>query len=81
MIELRDRDLYLVSPNVSDCLVGKIVQLEDGFFYYDDLSGKGVQSGEMLKAIGEKLIEINKPWNDEIDEYFRQSDLREKENP
>lgn len=46
--------------------------LDDGFIYYWPHGGRGCLSSHNLRDIADRLDEINKPWSDEIAEYFTQ---------
>jgi hypothetical protein len=49
---------------------------EDGYYNFWPLETiTGYYSGDMLLELGNKLNEINKPWNDNITEYFNKQQI------
>jgi hypothetical protein len=50
-------------------LEADIETLEDGYKYYW-VKGKGALSASQLRAIADMLDELNKDWNDKVNEYF-----------
>lgn len=66
-------NLYLVF--VLDHYVGRFIRDVDGFFYYDPFHEPGLWSEYHLRLIVDKLKELNAPWNEEIERYFK--DLKE----
>lgn len=51
--------------------IGEFHSLEDGYFYFlPDKNNGGVWSSDSLQEIANKLNEINKPYEDNINEYF-----------
>ena len=49
--------------------LGDIDPLDDGYLYYWPRSG-GALSAYDLRSIANKLDELNKPWDDQVQEYF-----------
>jgi len=65
-----DHGLYTVYFRDNGKILGEFVQDESGFFgFYCDT--KGSWSSWTLKAIADRLDEINKPWDEKINEYFK----------
>ncbi len=46
------------------------VTLEDGFVYFW-VTERGAMSASLLRKIADRLDELNKPYADEIDKYFK----------
>ena len=70
-LEKQSDNLYDVWFNVK--YLGRFVKDVDGFFYYwGDESLSGSWSSYQLRAIADKLDEINKPYEEVVDEYFDQ---------
>lgn len=52
--------------------IGEVVQLEDGFWYrWNDGSRTGAEEAWVLRAIADRLDELNKPWSDHIEKNLR----------
>lgn len=52
--------------------IGDFEKNVDGFFYWWPVKGKdGSWSSEFLRLIVEKLEELNKKWEEEINNYFK----------
>lgn len=48
--------------------MGDVVQSEDGFYnFWPESSTGGYWASHVLRAIADKLDELNKPWQDQID--------------
>ena len=62
---------YEVRFGPNSAYLGTFDQDVDGYFYYWPSNKGGCFAGHDLISIGEKLEEINKPWNDKIDEDFK----------
>lgn len=52
-------------------LLGILYREVDGYFVFQPEPGGGAWSGHVLQAIADKIEELNKPWDLEIQEYFR----------
>lgn len=67
-------NLYDVWFNIN--YLGRFVLDTDGFydFLIDDNNNNGYWSAYQLRAIADKLDEVNKPYNDSLDEYFKNRD-------
>lgn len=54
---------------------------ESGFYnYWGDKSLNGAWSAYQLRAIADKLDEINKPYSEAVDEYFKQEKIKDRNN-
>lgn len=42
----------------------------DGYYYFEELPNGGYWSAHSLRHIANKLDEINKPYDDEVNQYF-----------
>lgn len=42
----------------------------DGYYYFEELPNGGYWSAHSLRYIADKLDEINKPYDDEVNQYF-----------
>lgn len=42
----------------------------DGYYYFEDMPNSGNWSSYALRQIADKLDEINKPYDDKVNEYF-----------
>ena len=65
---------YEVQVESSNKLVGRFIQDVDGFFYFaqeEGSEGGGLWSDYSLLEIGTKLAEINRPWREHINAYFK----------
>lgn len=63
---------YEVIVKSNDKLIGKFVPDVDGFFYFlPENNNKGLWSDYTLIEIGNRLKEINKPWDDHLKEIFK----------
>lgn len=63
---------FRVSFNKKD--IGRLFQSDDGFYYYDPLCQEGesgLWAAWWMRQIADKLDELNKPWDDHINEYFK----------
>ncbi len=47
--------------------IGEVVQLEDGFWYYWNDGKQGAIEAWVMRAIADRLDELNKPWVDYIE--------------
>ena len=54
---------------LNNMLVGSLIMDVDGYFYFWP-SNDGCWPSHIMHSIANKLDEINKPWNDEINDYF-----------
>lgn len=63
-----------------DAHMGEFVMDVDGYFYYYPiLEGGGFWEAHVLIKLGNKLNELNKAWDDQINEYFEKEKKREDE--
>lgn len=54
--------------------IGDFLRKEDGYFdFWPDLKG-GFWPSYMLRALADKLDELNKPWDDDIKKYFSEQE-------
>jgi hypothetical protein len=53
-------------------LLGELFPLEDGYLYWWPKPSYGAWSPWMLRAIADKIDELNKPWDDEVAEAMKQ---------
>lgn len=51
--------------------LGNFIRDIDGFFYFDPIRKDGYWSSYSMRLVSNKLDELNKPYNDELDEYFK----------
>lgn len=58
----------VLTPN--DHLVGELIMDVDGYFYFWPNRSDGLWSSHIMRSIANKLDDINKPWNDEINDFF-----------
>lgn len=49
--------------------IGEFVRMDDGFYIYEP-SSPGSYPAHLLRAIADKLDEMNKDWIDQLDAYF-----------
>ena len=54
---------------LNDHLVGELIMDVDGYYYFWP-SNDGCWPSHIMRSIANKLDEINKPWNDQINDYF-----------
>lgn len=62
----------------NDHLLGYAIMLEDGYYSFS-FDGDGMWPSYALMAIAHKLDELNKPWDDHINEYFKNNPVNENE--
>lgn len=63
---------YIVRYKENGIKLGEILPKEDGYFdFWPDLNG-GYWPSYMLRTIADKIDELNKPWNDEVNKYFEE---------
>jgi len=73
MIKINKREnssSYDVRVQSNDKLIGQFIQDVDGCYYFEQEEVRGLWAAHTLKAIADKLTEINKPWEDKIAEEF-----------
>lgn len=51
--------------------IGEVVQLEDGFWYYWQHGEVGAVEAWVMRAIADRLDELNKPWVEHIEKNIR----------
>ena len=74
MLKVIQKDnLYEVKVESNNEVIGHFILDVDGYYYFvpNGLNEGGVWSDYVLLEIGTKLKEINKPWNYQINEYFK----------
>ena len=64
-IEKHDNNLL-----INDKFIGNVYLDVDGYYYFMPKQNNGLYSDMVLMEIAKFLIELNKPWNDKINEYF-----------
>lgn len=64
------KSLYLVLVRTK--YVGCFVRDVDGYFYYDPSDERGLWSEYHLRLIADQLKELNAPWNEQIEQYFKE---------
>lgn len=52
--------------------LGEIGMLEDGFYYYWPKLRAGCWSSHVMREIADKIDELDKPYQEQIDKYFSQ---------
>lgn len=64
---------YEVRIESNNKLIGKFIQDVDGFFYFSEEAPRegGLWSDYVLLELGTKLKEINQPWSDHLDNFFK----------
>ena len=51
--------------------LGEILMAEDGYYvFFSDDSKRGFWEAYILRQIADRLDEINKPWDDQVKQYF-----------
>lgn len=51
--------------------IGEFLRDVDGFYYYKGKPKSGLSSSYSLRLIADLLDKVNKPWDDHINEYFK----------
>jgi hypothetical protein len=70
MIYTKINNSHYQVNHTNNVLMGDIMMDNDGFFYFwPDLKG-GFWEAYILLELGNKLNELNKPWEDEVNKYF-----------
>lgn len=62
----RSGDHWKVYYNANGVVLGDLMQKEDGFFDFWPTDRDGCWAAYVLRAIADKLDELNKPWDDII---------------
>jgi hypothetical protein len=65
-LEIKDNKLYTETGKE----LGDIVMSDDGYYNFIPICSRGLYNTYSLKLIADKLDEINKPWDDQINSYF-----------
>lgn len=74
-------DYKHVLRNRAGTIIGEFLKDNDGFFYYFPISENGGSYSEsFLNYLLQTLIELNKPWNEEIKEYFDEINVEVTKN-
>lgn len=68
MIKIKFNKVYF-----NNIHLGKIIKDVDGFYYFWT-NETGSWSSYSLRLIADKLDQINKRWNNNINEYFKNND-------
>jgi hypothetical protein len=74
MLKIEQKDnIYEVVVESNNKVIGYFIQDVDGYYYFapNGYNEGGVWSDYILLEIGTKLKAINKPWDDQINEYFK----------
>lgn len=62
---------YSVLNNNGD-LIGEFILDDDGYYYfYIPNVQTGIWASHVLREVADKLDELNKPWDDNINDYFK----------
>lgn len=73
----KDTVVEAISPvyhyhHANGVYLGSFIVMEDGYYHFwPDHSKGGCWSSHVLREIANKLDELNKPWDEEIQKYFR----------
>lgn len=70
--QINNQKFHVLTPN--NHLVGELIMDVDGYFYFWP-SNDGCWSSHIMRSIANKLDDINKPWNDEVTEYFEKEKI------
>lgn len=62
------------------CYIGHAYIGDDGFYAYEFEHGGGSWEAHALRAIADKLDELNKPWDDQIKKYFENGKKRTRKS-
>lgn len=46
--------------------IGEFVMMEDGYYHYWPVKGEGCWGAYAMRAVADKLDELNKPWDDQV---------------
>ena len=65
----QDNDTYKVYY-FNGVYMGDFYKEIDGYYVWETVLKSGYIPGPLLLILGNKLEELNKPWDDEINEYF-----------
>jgi hypothetical protein len=68
-ISVSNNAFNVYAPNKN--LIGQLVRLENGFFYFSTESSGGVWDGWALLDIGNMLIDLNESWSKKLDEAYK----------
>jgi len=81
MLKIEQKDnIYEVVVESNNKVIGYFIQDVDGYYYFapNGYNEGGVWSDYILLEIGTKLKAINKPWNDQINEYFKEEEQQNR---
>lgn len=65
---IKQDNTYEVRVESSNKLIGHFILDDDGYYSFGMSDGSGLWSDYVLLELGTKLKELNKPWNDQINE-------------
>jgi len=81
MLKIEQKDnIYEVVVESNNKLIGNFIQSDDGYYYF---APYGINDGALwadytLLEIGRQLRIINKPWNDQINECFKEEEQQNR---
>jgi hypothetical protein len=81
MLKIEQKDnIYEVVVESNNKIIGHFILDVDGYYYFapNGLNEGGVWSDYILLEIGTKLKAINKPWNNQINEYFKEEEQQNR---
>ena len=66
LLHLTKKDFGYYVEYYNGVHIGEFETDVDGFYYYWPVRKEGCWSAYVLRAVADKLDELNKPWNDQI---------------
>jgi len=74
---IKKKDGHFVVEAENGVPLGELLQDVDGYLYFFPEIGRGgFWPSHMLRAIADKLDELNKPWNEEIGRMLDDADAK-----
>ena len=80
LITVKDGTGYLVGLDETAAgFIGEFVPEVDGFHvFYPVPKATGFYSEELLRALADKLKELNEPWSKQVNDYFDRAEELQK---
>lgn len=69
-IRLKGRGKYCFFLKENGKHLGSAIRSDDGYYYYDPEELDGLWSPYSLRCMADKLDDLNRPWDDKVNEYF-----------
>jgi hypothetical protein len=81
VVKSSEAGVYNVIYNFGGKIIGEIYCEVDGYYVFNmDGFGGGSWDAKGLRAISDKLDEMNKPFDDQLTEYFKKNNKEKNKN-